>query len=217
MSKKNEIVKVPFYGNEIIVIEKNGKRLVPMKPIVEALGLAWRDQQKMIANDPVLSSTRCVTHLVAEDGKQREMICLPLEFLNGWLFKVSASRYKGKKREAIIKYQRKCYLALHEYFFHGAAINPSINIEQINAVMKKLQSEINQKNDLILVLKQENQNRQDIIDTVTSDVVYGDISPETGRKKVILVRQHFRSYGEPKAKKSRSRMQMVFDFFKGGK
>ncbi len=44
MSKKNEITKVPFYGNEIVVIEKKGRQYVAMKPIVKALGLAWHKQ-----------------------------------------------------------------------------------------------------------------------------------------------------------------------------
>jgi hypothetical protein len=216
MSKENEIIKIPFYGNEIVVVERNAKHLVAMKPIVEALGLEWSGQLKLIKNDLVLHKGMVVTPIPSEGGVQNA-VCLPLEYLNSWLFKVPASRYKGKKQEAIIRYQKKCYLALHDYFFHGAAINPSINIEQVNAVLKKLLAELNQKDDLILTLKRESQNQQDIIDSVTSDAVYGDISPETGRRKLILVRQHFRSYAEPQPKKPKNRLQMVFDFFTGGK
>jgi hypothetical protein len=132
MSKKREIIKVPFYGNDILVIEKNSKQFVAMKPIVKALGLDWHKQYELINRDPVLSgSTIPITGIVAEDGKQREMICLPLEYLNGWLFKVPANRYTGKRKEVIIRYQRECYQTLYEYFHNGGTINQNANQDQL--------------------------------------------------------------------------------------
>jgi len=209
MTEKNEITKVPFYGNEIVVIEKNGKQYVSMKPIVEALGLAWRDQQRIIEKDPVLNSVKGVTPLTGNDGKQYQMICLPLEYLNGWLFKVPASRYSGKKQETIICYQKECYQVLHEYFHKGAAIDPRLNPEQIVEVVNKALAKLDQKDEII-------QNMEKVLKAVVSDSsIYGELSPVTGIPKLVLVRQHFRSYGPPKEKKSK--MQMVFDFFKGGK
>jgi hypothetical protein len=142
---------------------------------------------------------------------------MPLKYLNGWLFKVPASRYKGEKRKAIIRYQEECYSALYDYFHNGAALNPTINIEQVNSLLKKLLDKLDLKDDVIQELELECRNQRGIIDAVTSDAVYGDISSFTGRKKVILVRQHFRSYAEAQIKKPKNCMQMVFDFFKGGK
>jgi hypothetical protein len=217
MSKKNKIIKVPFYGDEIFVIENKDEKLVAMKPIVGALKLDWSQQVKNIKNDPVLSSVVGLTPITGNDGKNYKMLCLPLEYLNGWLFKVPASRYKGRKREAIIRYQKKCYRALYDYFHHGAAVNPGISFEQVTGVLNKLLDKLDQKNDVIRELERKCQNQSEIIDAVTSDAVYGDVSPLTGRKKVILVRQHFRSYGEPQVKKPKNCMQMVFNFFTGGK
>jgi hypothetical protein len=211
MSKKREIIKVPFYGNDILVIEKNSKQFVAMKPIVKALGLDWHKQYELINRDPVLSgSTIPITGIVAEDGKQREMICLPLEYLNGWLFKVPASRYKGKKRDAIIKYQRECYQALYNYFHNGGAINPLAGAEKILVLFEKAIAKIDQCNEII-------RRQQETIDLVTSDSVYGEFSEVTGKRKLVLVRQHFRSYASPKKKKSKKPMQMVFGLFKGDK
>jgi len=134
----NTTTKVPFYGNEITVIEKNGRRYVAMKPIAEALDLAWKNQYEVIMNDPVLSSTILVTRIVAEDGKQREMVCLPLEYLNGWLFKVPASRYTGKKREVIIRYQTECYRVLYDYFHNGGAVNSNADGSQLIGLLQKV-------------------------------------------------------------------------------
>ena len=134
----NEIVKIPFYGNEILAVLKNGKKYVAMKPIVEAMGLAWADQFKIIKNDTVLSSVMCVTPTTGSDGKRYEMVCLPLEYLNGWLFKVPASRYKGKRREAIELYQRECYHALFDYWHDGGAVNPRLDEAQAAQMVGKI-------------------------------------------------------------------------------
>lgn len=127
MQTNNEITKIPFHGNEIVVIEKNGKQYVAMKPIVEAMGLAWQNQYNLIKKDAVLSEGIIVTMIPSTGGIQ-ETVCLPLEYLNGWLFKVPASRYKGKKRERIITYQQECYKVLYEYFHKGGSINKCANM-----------------------------------------------------------------------------------------
>ncbi len=131
----NGIMKVPFYGNEIVAVEKDGKKYVAMKPIAEALGLDWSGQLGLIKNDVVLSSTMVVTSIVADDGKMREMVCLPLEYLNGWLFKIPASRYKGNRRKAIELYQCECYHALHNYWHNGGAVNPRLDEAQAAGVV----------------------------------------------------------------------------------
>ena len=69
----NEIVRIPFHGNEILAIEKNGRKYVAMKPIVEAIGLEWKKQQEIIKRDPVLSSSATITGVVAADGKERDL------------------------------------------------------------------------------------------------------------------------------------------------
>jgi len=201
MAKKNKIIKVPFYGNKIVVIEKNGERLVAMKPIVAALGLEWSGQLKLIKNDLVLHKGMVVTSIPSEGGVQ-DTVCLPLEYLNGWLFKVPASRYKGWKREAIIRYQKKCYRALYDYFHHGTAVNPGITFKQVTGVLNKLLDKLDQKEDVIRELECECRNQREIINAV----IFGP--------KLILTRQ---CCGKHKARKSKSRMRTIFGFFIGRK
>lgn len=195
MNKENEVVKVPFYGNEIVVVNKKNQKYVAMKPLVEGIGLDWKKQQELIKRDPVLSSVATITGVTGNDGKTYQMVCLPVHYINGWLFKVPASRYRGNKREAIIRYQLECYQALHDYFHRGAVVNSSINVEQINAVLTRLLEKLDGKDRIIRELKQKCRNRREI----------------------IFVCHHSRACGKHKAKKSKSCMQMVFDLFKGGK
>lgn len=189
----SKLQKVNFHGNEIAVIEKDGKQYVAMKPIVEAMGLEWSQQVKNIKNDPVLSSTMGVTPIVAEDGKKREMVCLPLDYLNGWLFKIPASRYTGKKREAIIMYQKECYKALFDYFHKGAAVNPNATDEQLQALYQTLTEEMERR----ISAEAEMKALERLVKVIAQDALpktkYGEISERNGLPRTHFMRSCFRS------------------------
>ena len=112
---------VSFNNQSLITIEQNGSHYVAMKPICENIGLSWEPQLLRIKRDNVLSSTMIVMIIVAEDGKKRERICLPIEYLNGWLFGIDINRCKPEIRDTLIKYKKECYQALHDYWFNGKA------------------------------------------------------------------------------------------------
>lgn len=100
---------------DVVVID-NGVKLVPIKPICEALGIAHQSQFERIKTDPILSSTVTTSVTVGGDGKDREMTCLPLEFAFGWLFRIDSRNVKTESREGVLKYQMECYKALYDYF-----------------------------------------------------------------------------------------------------
>ncbi len=108
---------VIFDNDQLSLIQEGNEQFVPVKPICTALGLDWRAQRELIDRDIVLSSTRRAIQVVAQDGKLREMICLPLEYLNGWLFKINPGRYEGERLEKIVRYQKECYQVLYQHFF----------------------------------------------------------------------------------------------------
>ncbi len=112
----NIVTKIQFYDTDLDVAIVGDRPFVAVKPICEALGLDWGSQHKLIVADPVLSSTISVTETVGADGKSRKMVCLPLDYLNGWLFKINARRYKGERQALIIRYQRECYRVLAAHF-----------------------------------------------------------------------------------------------------
>ena len=135
---RSKIERIPFHGNEILTIEKDGKKLVAMKPVVEAIGLEWRKQFELIRRDPVLSAQGITITGIPTNGGPQEMFCLPLEYLNGWLFKVPASRYYGERRKAIELYQRECYQALYDYWHNGGAVNPRLDERQATGIVEKV-------------------------------------------------------------------------------
>lgn len=112
---------ISFNNQSLITVEQGGNHYVAMKPICENIGLAWESQLLRIKRDDVLNSTMIIMIIVAEDGKKREMICLPIEYLNGWLFGIDINRCKPEIRGTLIKYKKECYQALHDYWFNGKA------------------------------------------------------------------------------------------------
>ena len=112
---------ISFNNQSLITVEQGGNHYIAMKPICENIGLAWESQLLRIKRDDVLNSTMIIMIIVAEDGKKREMICLPIEYLNGWLFGIDINRCKPEIRGTLIKYKKECYQALHDYWFNGKA------------------------------------------------------------------------------------------------
>ncbi len=119
--------QVMFYEDEVMAVRMaDGSVYVPIRPLCELLGVTWDPQRRRINRDPVLSETvERVTVTVTDSYRTtgREMICLPLTFLNGWMFGINADRVKAEVRDRVIRYQRECYDVLAEAF-QGTAVAP---------------------------------------------------------------------------------------------
>jgi hypothetical protein len=179
-----------YDGRQIPTPEINGKRYVAMKPLVEGMGLNWDNQLGLIKNDEVLKSTIAVTAIVAEDGKLREMTCLPEEYLQGWLFKIPASRYKGERKEKLLKYQRECYRALHDYWTKGGAVNPRAADSQIKTLIDTIRDDAEERAGLIL----ENKSlRTALAIAEPMPGSYGLISRATLKARIEFRRAYWRS------------------------
>src|SRR5690606_34883605 len=95
--------QVLFYDDEVtaVLVEAGNRRevFVPLRPLVDNLGLAWSGQYERLRRDPGLSAeirsvrvTRTEAARSQEGGPvevSREMVCLPLDYLNGWLFGIN--------------------------------------------------------------------------------------------------------------------------------
>ena len=100
----------------IQVVDDNGRKLVPIKPICEAVGVDYEAQRQKLRDDDFLDSTALLSKVVAADGKEREMLCLPYEFIFGWLFTINPKNVKEEARESVSKYRIECYRALYRHF-----------------------------------------------------------------------------------------------------
>lgn len=126
---------IVFNNQKLITFEKDGIQYTAIKPICENIGIDWESQRQRIMRDDVLNSTACMIKVVAEDGRVREMLSLPLQFLNGWLFGVDSKRVKSEQaKEYLFKYKMECYQALNNYWQSGIAVNKrmSQNFENLS-------------------------------------------------------------------------------------
>lgn len=118
---------VVFYDDEItaVLVEMEGQRqiFVPIRPICDFLGVSWQGQNRRINDDVVLSEAAMsinITLMDIEPGSRRpkssQMLCLPLELINGFLFGINPKRVKPEITEKLIRYQRECYRILADAF-----------------------------------------------------------------------------------------------------
>lgn len=112
---------IPFRQKELLLVDNGGEPFVPMKPIVEGMGLAWQVQHRKLVSGR-FAPTITMMVIVAEDGKKREMACLPLRKLAGWLMSIHASKVRPDLRDNVIAYQNECDDALWAYWNEGIAV-----------------------------------------------------------------------------------------------
>lgn len=115
-----QAIAVQFHDQSLTTAIIDSIPHVAMKPICENIGLQWEGQFQRIKRHPVLSQVMCMTHMTSlgKDGKEYlvEMLMLPLEYLNGWLFGVDTNRVKNGTREKLIQYQKECFKVLANHF-----------------------------------------------------------------------------------------------------
>ena len=124
---------VEFYGDDlqgVVVMTTPYQRtiFVPLRPLCTFLGLDWSAQRKRISRDPVLTEAMKSVEIQTPGGPQ-VMQCLPLDYLNGWLFGVSSSRVKESLKDRVIQYQRECYQVLAAAF-QSPVLDPAPTTEQ---------------------------------------------------------------------------------------
>lgn len=104
-------------GIEIAAVRnENNDFYVPLRPICDALRLNVSGQIQAVKRHRILSSVVCTLHTTGADGKSYDMICLPLEYVYGWLFSIDTNLVADDRREMVERYQLESYRALYNYF-----------------------------------------------------------------------------------------------------
>ncbi len=111
---------ISFYGSDLITLKVEDVIYTAVRPIVEALGLSWGSQSiKLNKNKEKFNCFDIET--VGADGKIREMLCMPIKKLNGWLFSINPEKVRSDLKEKVICYQEECFEALYNYWHFGKA------------------------------------------------------------------------------------------------
>ncbi len=115
---------IQFRDQPISVIPQDNQLYVAMKPICENIGIDWKSQYSRIKRHQVLNSVMVMMITTASDSKRYDQICLPLDYLNGWLFGIDANRVRPEIRDRLIQYQTECFKVLSDYWQKGFSVNP---------------------------------------------------------------------------------------------
>lgn len=125
------------------VTDENHNIFVPVKPICDAIGVAYQTQHLKLQDHEILAPTITLRVMVAADGKKREMVCLPLEFVYGWIFTINAKNVSESAHDTVLRYQLECYEALYKHFTGSMQRTIETNnaeielLRQINSAMSR--------------------------------------------------------------------------------
>ncbi|EOW4545928.1 phage antirepressor N-terminal domain-containing protein [Raoultella planticola] len=114
-------INVPFYGSELYVVNHSGEPYIPMKPVVEGMGMDWKSQFIKIKQR---FSKGMVEITIPTAGGFQKMLCLALRKLAAWLNTISPNKVRPEIRERVIRYQEECDDVLYDYWTKGQAVNP---------------------------------------------------------------------------------------------
>lgn len=133
----NKEVITTVNGIQIVAVtDETYNTLVPIKPICDAIGVAFERQFSKLKEHEILAPTVTLRVMVAADGKQREMVCLPLEFVYGWIFTINTKNVSKEAHDSVLRYQLECYQALYTHF----AGSLRRRVEENEAEIKALQA-----------------------------------------------------------------------------
>ncbi len=116
-------IVVPFRQSELLLVNHDGQPFVPMRPVVQGMGLDWKSQHVKLTTGRLAPVMVEIT-TTGSDGKQYQMTCLPLRKLPGWLMSIHPNKVKPELRENILAYQNECDDVLWAYWNDGEALNP---------------------------------------------------------------------------------------------
>lgn len=114
-------INVPFHGDSLYLVSNSGEPFVPMKPVVENMGLAWQPQHEKLKTRFSKGITEIV---IPTKGGDQSMTCLAFRKFAGWLHTINVGKVRPELREKVARYQEECDDVLYEYWTKGEVKNP---------------------------------------------------------------------------------------------
>lgn len=111
-----QLVNVDFDGNTIEAVQTpDGEVFASLKRMCEDLGIQVQPQAAKLKTKEWATTTMIV--VVAEDGKERELLMLHKDSIPGWLFSISPSKIAPDLRPRLVVFQKKAARALADFFY----------------------------------------------------------------------------------------------------
>lgn len=97
--------------------DRDGMQAIALKPLCETLGIRFTQQLEKLKKNPqfqlyYLSST------AAQDGKNREMVCIPVRQVGMWICNINANRVKPEVKEKVLQFQEYLQEVIYQALFN---------------------------------------------------------------------------------------------------
>ena len=141
----------------IAVIDQNGMPMVPIKPICDALGILFQAQFNKLKEDEFYNSTISLRDTVGADGKQREMVSLPLKYALLWLGSINPKNVAPEAKQSVMDYKEACATALFDYFYGYVRFvrDRNARLFELKASKKEARQRFNTAKDEIKLIEAE--------------------------------------------------------------
>jgi hypothetical protein len=81
-----------------MIAERDGEDMVAVRPICDALELDWKTQHKKLVRNELVRATNM--SLIATDGNECEMLCIPVRNINRWVYSIKPKELKKEYSDA---------------------------------------------------------------------------------------------------------------------
>lgn len=163
-------------GIRITAFQKNETFYVPIKPICTALGIDDRTQRAKIQESEYLAPFGVLETSVGANNSTREMYCLPLFYIPGWLFSINPNLVAPEARENVRKYQWECYKILYLHFF-----GDFVESNTMSGKAREIKNEISAVRESIAANQEEGKQlkgRMKELETQLDEITSKIINPE---------------------------------------
>lgn len=149
MKEKETCLSIGRINGVTITSVKNeeGKVFFPVKPVCEAIGIAFPAQYTKIKEDPSFASVVTIIVTTGADGKKYDMVCLPDYRINGWLYSINPGKVAPEAKGSVMHYRDECNDVLYRHFFNRAQRQAESNKAE-SAELERLRQLIGQEKEV---------------------------------------------------------------------
>lgn len=128
---------VTFHGDTIFCTTYQNQPYTSMKPIIENMGLDWGTQFRKLSGCKERWSIVIMT-MVAADGKERDVLCMPVRKLPAFLNTINPKKVRPELRERIELYQAESDDVLWEYWTNQQKALPPLSTVESRRTLNNL-------------------------------------------------------------------------------
>ena len=123
---------------------------IPLRQFCDHLSLDWSAQRRRTNRHGFYTDHIASVAMMATDGRIREQLCLPIDFIHGWLLGIDPNRVKNPETAKKVKlYQTVAHKMLYAAFTPMSAPGAEAKlIISMNLIPKVMENQVNLANDV---------------------------------------------------------------------